>query len=197
MAVHKLILYPAQVDSPVLSTAALVAALHSIGLIAAPLHHDEASGYRAGERFLQLITFLGCSPAIELEPPADPAERERVCASGSLCHVRLAPAENRLRFRAEAGLPAPRCPRCRKAEPRWQELIEQWRNDARESHWICRECGYCGRLFDLNFRKRGAFGHTFIEIWGIHAAEAVPGETLLTALGELSGCDWNYLYLRE
>jgi hypothetical protein len=59
------------------------------------------------------------------------------------------------------------------------------------------ECGYQGRLFDLNFRQRGAFGHSFIDIWGIHPAEAVPGETLLTTLGELSGCDWRYLYLQD
>ena len=80
---------------------------------------------------------------------------------------------------------------------RWPELIERWRTDARATQWECRECGYHGRLFDLNFRQRGAFGHSFIDIWGVHPAEAVPGETLLATLGELSGCDWRYLYLQD
>jgi RNase P subunit RPR2 len=197
VAVHKLVLYPTQVDCPTVDTAALVTALQTIGLVAAPACHDTASGYRTGEQFLQLVTFLGCSPAIELDPPADPDECKRACASGSLCHIRFTPTQERIRFRSDSRLPAPRCPHCRKVEDRWPQLIERWRSDSREVRWICRECGYHGRLFDLNFRHRGAFGHSFIDIWGIHPAEAVPGESLLTALGELSGCDWRYMYLQE
>jgi hypothetical protein len=198
VAVHKLVLYPAHVDSPPVGDAALLAALQAIGLAAAPACHDPASGYRAGEHFLQLVTFLGCSPAIELEPPADPVECERACASGNLCHIRLSAVENRIRFRADSRLPAaPRCPQCRKTEDRWPDLIERWRVDPRENRWACRECAYRGRLFDLNFRHRGAFGHSFIDIWGIHPAEAVPGEVLLTTLGEFSGGDWSYMYLQD
>jgi hypothetical protein len=197
VTIHKLVLYPTQVDCPTVEIAALVAALQEIGLVAEPVCHNPASGYRAGEQFLQLVTFLGCSPAIELEPPADPGECERACASGSLCHIRFTPAENRIRFRADSRLPAPRCPHCRKAEDRWPELIERWCSDPQEVRWTCRDCGYHGSLFDLNFRHRGAFGHSFIDIWGIHPAEAVPGESLLATLGELSGCDWRYMYLQD
>jgi Zn ribbon nucleic-acid-binding protein len=197
VAIHKLVLHPVHVDCPAVGAEALVSALQRIGLVAAPACLDPASGYRAGEQFLQLVSFLGCSPAIELEPPLDPVECARACASGSLCHIRFPAAEGRIRFRADNRLPDPRCPHCRKAEDRWPELIEQWRADPREHRWACRECGYAGRLFDLNFRHRGAFGHSFIDIWGIHPAEAVPGETLLTTLGELSGCEWRYIYLQD
>jgi len=197
VTVHKLVLYPARVDCPAVATAPLVTALQRIGLIAAPACRGPASGYRAGDQFLQLVTFLGCSPAIELVPPADPGECARACASGSLCHIRFSPGDDRIRFRGDNRLPAPRCPQCRKAEDRWTELIERWRADPRMNLWECRECGYRGRLFDLNFRHRGAFGHSFIDIWGIHPAEAVPGETLLTTLGELSGCAWRYMYLQD
>jgi hypothetical protein len=195
--VHKLVLYPAQLDRPAVETATLVAALQDIGLIAAPLCHEPANGYRAGEQFLQLVSFLGCSPAIELEPPLDPDECERACASGSLCHIRFPSLENRIRFRADKRLPAPRCPQCRKSEDRWPTLIERWHADPRETRWACRVCGYHGRLFDLNFRQRGAFGRSFIDIRGIHPAEAVPGESLLATLGELSGCDWRYMFLHD
>jgi Zn ribbon nucleic-acid-binding protein len=197
VTVHKLVLYPAHVDCPAVDTAALIATLQAIGLVAAPGCHDPAGGYRAGEHFLQLVSFLGCSPAIGLEPPMDPGECERACASGSLCHIRFSPAEDRIRFRADCRLPAPRCPQCRKAEDRWPTLIEQWRADSQVNQWECCECGHAGRLFDLNFRHRGAFGHSFIEIWGVHPAEAVPGESLLATLGELSGCDWSYMYLQD
>jgi hypothetical protein len=197
MAVHKLVLYPASLDCPVVDRAALIAALRSIGLIATPACHDPAGGYRAGTQFLQLVSFLGCSPAIELDPPADPDECARACASGRLCHVRLPAAPEHLRFRADRRLPTPRCPHCRKAEDHWDSLITQWRATPRETGWVCRACGHHGRLFDLNFRQRGAFGHNFIDIWGIHPAEAVPGESLLDTLGELAGCDWKYMYLQD
>jgi hypothetical protein len=91
----------------------------------------------------------------------------------------------------------PRCPHCRKAENHWPSLIEQWRAVPGETGWECRACGHHGRLFDLNFRQRAAFGHSFIDIWGIHPAEAVPGEPLLDALVELSGCRWKYMYLQD
>jgi hypothetical protein len=197
VTVHKLVLYPAQVDGTAVDTAVLVTALQAIGLVAAPACHDPASGYRAGEHFLQLVSFLGCSPTIELEPPVDPRECERACASGRLCHIRFPSLEKRVRFRADSRLPTPRCPQCRTAEDRWAELIECWRADPRENRWVCRECAYHGKLFDLNFRRRGAFGHSFIEIWGIHPSEAVPGESLLATLGELSGCEWRYMYLQD
>jgi hypothetical protein len=197
LAVHKLVLYPSRIRSPAVGNETLVARLRATGLIDAPVCEDPSKGYCAGKRFLQLVTFLGCSPAIELDPPADPAECERARTSGSLCHVRLAPAEQLLRFRADSGLAMPRCPRCRQSEPGWPEILSQWRADPRQNRWACRNCGYRGRLYDLNFRRRGAFGRTFIDICGIHPAEAVPGESLLETLGELSGCGWNYMYLHD
>ena len=197
MAVHKLVLYPAQIDRTAVENETLAAALQAIGLIAAPVCHDPASGYRTGARFLQLLSFLGCSPAIELEPPVDPGECEHACASGKLCHVRLPSQEHQLRFRADSRLPAPRCPQCRKAEDHWPKLIERWHADPQETRWACRACGHRGRLFDLNFRHRGAFAHSFIDVWGIHPAEAVPDDTLLTTLGEFTDCDWKYMYLQD
>ena len=110
MTVHKLVLYPAHIDCPAIDIASLVTALQTIGLVAAPACRDPASGYRAGEQFLQLVTFLGCSPAIELEPPADPDECAHACASGSLCHIRFPPTNDRIRFRADSRLPATQKP---------------------------------------------------------------------------------------
>jgi Zn ribbon nucleic-acid-binding protein len=197
VAVHKLVLCPAHIDQPAVGTAALVARLQDIGLLAAPVCHHPSSGYRAGVHFLQLVSFLGCSPAIELEPPLDPEECERACASGKLVHVRFPAAGQNIRFRGDGRLPAPRCPQCRKSEEHWPELLARWRTNPRKSGWECRACGHHGRLFDLNFRQRGAFGRCFVDIWGVHPAEAVPDDALLSSLRELSGGDWKYLYLQD
>jgi hypothetical protein len=197
VAVHKLVLCPAHIDQPVVDTATLVGALREIGLLAGPVCPDLTRGYRAGTQFLQLVSFLGCSPAIELEPPLEPAECAKACASGKLCHIRVTAPDQRIRFRGDSRLPAPRCPHCRKAETGWPELLACWHADPRESGWKCRTCGHSGRLFDLNFRQRGAFGRCFVDIWGIHPAEAVPDDALLSALGQLSGGEWKYLYLQD
>ncbi|MGD2056070.1 MAG: hypothetical protein PVJ15_04615 [Gammaproteobacteria bacterium] len=197
MPVSKMLLLPADPGCPAPALATLVATLQSLGLAGAPFRLPRGIGYRAGERFLQLITFLGCSPAIELELPQDATERARACETGRVCHLRLSQSHEGIRFRADDRIPAPRCPQCRQPEQRWRVLIGYWQSAREQTRWHCRECGYHGRLFDLNFRKGGGFGHTFIEIWGIHPAEAVPGEALLTALRQLGGCDWSTLYIRE
>ena len=197
VAAHKLVLCPAHLERPGVDTATLVEALRAIGLLAAPVCHDPARGYRAGEHFLRLVSFLGCSPAVELEPPLDPDECARACACGKLCHIRFPAPDQRIRFRGDDRLPAPRCPHCRKPEERWPELLARWRADPREIGWECRVCGHHGRLFELNFRQRGAFGRCFVDIWGIHPAEAVPDESLLSTLGELGGGAWKYLYLQD
>lgn len=197
VAVHKLVLCPTHVDHGVVDSATLVTTLQDIGLLATPVCHNLPGGYRAGEHFLQLVSFLGCSPAIELEPPLDPEECAHACASGRLCHVRIPAPDQRIRFRGDTRLPTPRCPHCRKAEEHWPELLARWRLAPQAGDWECRICGYQGRLFDLNFRQRGAFGRCFVDIWGIHPAEAVPDESLLSSLAGLSGGAWKYLYLQD
>ena len=197
MAVHKLVLCPTHVDQGVVDTTTLVIALRSIGLLGVPACYDLPGAFRVGEQFLQLVSFLGCSPAIELEPPLDPEECARVCASGKLCHVRIPVPDQRIRFRGDSRLPTPRCPHCRKAIEFWPELLARWRSEPQASDWECRICSYQGRLFDLNFRQRGAFARCFVDIWGIHPAEAVPDESLLSSLAGLSGGEWKYLYLQD
>jgi len=197
VSVHKLVLVPANVDHPAVETTALVDVLRGIGLLGAAICHDASSGFRAGANFLQLVSFLGCSPAIELEPPPDPQQCRHACMSGKLRHIRVPAPDQRIRFRGDQRLPAPRCPHCRKAEERWPVLLARWRSDPGKSDWECSICGHPGRLFDLNFRQRGAFGRNFVDIWGVHPAEAVPDASLLSALGDCSGGKWKYLYLHD
>lgn len=193
----QLVLYPADPDCPRPAPALLERRLQALGLIGPAFTCAGATAYPVGERFLQLVTFLGCSPAIELELPADEPARTLACESGRVCHVRLVQTTDGLRFRADARLPAPRCPGCRQPVSDWPARLADWQRDPAHSSWCCGSCGYRGRLYDLNFRKHGGFGHTFIEIHGIHPAEAVPVSALPGALRELSGCDWKILYTCE
>ncbi len=197
MTANKLILYPSQADTPAIDTDALAQGLQSIGLIGPAFQCQGGTHYLTGERFLQLLTFLGCSPLIELEPPADPAAREAACSEGRFCHIRLAGNRNGIRFRSSPQAPPPRCPHCRQVETRWPDLLRRWETNPDHSRWNCAECGHRGQLYDLNFRRHAGFARTFIEIWGIFPSEAVPVETLLAALRQLGGCNWNYMYVTD
>ena len=196
MAAHKLILLPAQPACPAVSTGRLATELQAIGLIGPPCQLHGISFYPTGEHFLQLITFLGCSPMIELEPPSDPVTLASDSASGKFCHVFLSSSQT-MRFRSDPGAPTPRCPACRVPLADWQSRLQVWQTQPANSDWHCRQCGHRGDITALNFRKTAGFGRSFVEIRGIYPSEAVPGEALLNTLKSLTRGDWSTLYIKE
>ena len=194
MAAHKLLLSPADLSCPAVGPDRLAERLLAIGLIGRPVPLHDGPFYPTGDRFLQLITFLGCAPQIELDPPADPTELESASAAGRFCHVYLAETAQ-LQFRADSQTRTAHCPQCRKPEPQWQAIIHAWQQDPATTVWQCAACGHAGRPTELRFRKTAGFGKTWVEIRGIYPSEAVPGETLLAALRTLTDGDWTILYI--
>ncbi len=195
MAAYKLLLHPKD-PACCVATAALAESLQSIGLIGAAARLSAGIFYPAGEHFLELVTFLGCSPAIELDPPADPGRREAASASGSFCHVFLesSPAA---RFRGDEKTPPPRCPHCGSALDDWPALRAAWLDGPAPAAWTCNACGQSGQPAGLSFRKTAGVASSWVEIRGVYPSEAVPGDALLQRLRELSGCEWAAIYLQE
>jgi hypothetical protein len=196
MAAYKLLLHPQDPDCAPVDPVMLAAALQSIGFIGAPVTAADGEFYPAGAQFLQQLTFLGCSPAIELDPPSDDAALKTACITGSFCHVYLSCTE-RLQFRADPHTPVPRCPACRQPDADWRTPLAAWQNNPAMIEWTCNSCGFTGRLTELAFRRSAGFARTWIEVRGIYPSEAVPGDALLDHLRTLSGCQWRYIYLRE
>jgi hypothetical protein len=196
VAAHKLILLPSDPTCPAVSTELLAEKLRAIGLIGPPARVNNETFYPTGEKFLQLISFLGCSPAIELEPPADPLLLAADSAAGKFCHVFLSSTDT-LRFRSDPRTPAPRCPLCHTPLADWPSRLHAWQTDPENSDWHCTQCGYTGKITGLGFRKSAGFGRSFVEIRGIYPSEAVPGETLLNTLKSLTRGSWSTLYIRE
>ena len=197
MATHKLLLHPADPQSPAVTTEGLEKCLQAIELIGEPVRLKAEIIYPVGEQFLQLITFLGCSPMIELELPSDVESQEAGSRDGRFCHVSLTSSNGDLLFRADEHGTEPRCPQCRKPDPHWRERLNAWREDPQQLHWACTVCDYTGLITDLNFRKYAGFARNFIEIRGVYPSEAIPGEALLASLAALTGCNWNTLYIKE
>ncbi len=196
MAAHKLLLHPQDPACAPVDPVTLAASLQAIGFIGAPVTVADGVFYPVGARFLQLLTFLGCSPAIELAPPADAAALETACTRGSFCHVYLS-CTAQLQFRADPHTPVPRCPACRQPDADWRTPLVAWQKNPAMIEWTCSSCGYPGRLTDLAFRRSAGFARTWIEVRGVYPSEAVPGEPLLEHLRTVSGCQWRYIYLRE
>jgi hypothetical protein len=196
MPAPKLLLHPADPGTAAVPEDRLVQELQAVGLIGERKFLENAAFFPVGEHFLQLVTFLGCSPAIELDPPDDPQELESASAAGRFCHIFIDSGEQ-LRFRGDSQTRAPRCPCCHSPEPEWQAGLQSWQAGNHEAAWTCRNCGYRGHVSDLVFRKTAGFSRTFLEIRGVYPAEAVPGPALLNTLAALTGNEWTSIYLRE
>ena len=196
MPAYKLILLPADPLCPPVNCEQLAGELQAIGLIGAAVALEGDVFYPTGDNFLQLVSFLGCSPMIELDPPADLTTLASASANGKFCHLFLS-CTAALAFRADSQCPPPRCPECRQPLADWQTAIAAWKQHPEQSDWTCAACGFSGRLADLSFRKAAGFGRTFIEIRGIYPSEAVPTDALLALLQRLTNGPWKTIYLRE
>jgi hypothetical protein len=196
MSAPKLLMHPANPATAAVPEDRLAQELQAIGLIGEPIPLEATVFYPVGEQFLQLVTFLGCSPAIELDPPRDRQELEEASAAGRFCHVFITSGEQ-LQFRGDSQTRAPRCPRCRSPEPHWKARLQAWQEGKHGAGWNCQTCSFSGHLNDLVFRKTAGFGRAFLEIRGIYPSEAVPGQTLLDTLAAQTGEQWTTIYLRE
>ncbi len=185
--VRKLVLHAADPLHVLETPAALVEALADIGLTGAAVP-AAADAFQAGDAFLALITFLGCSPHVEFHP-ADPAQQE----AGRYCHVRYALVADAPQFRFAPGKLQPRCRQCRAAVHDWPVLVQAW--EAGDVAPRC--CEKCVRPLvapELNWRQAAGFGRWFVEIWNIHPHEAVPSEALIATLERVAGTPVQYFY---
>ena len=182
----RLILHPAPPTAIPASNAELIKELRDIGFVSSAWEATPDKRYLAGARFLQLVTFLGCSPYVPLQPPAD--------GSLNFCHVSLSGPWNSVRFIAGSTSASPRCPDCRRKNPAWKQMIEAWQKDRASYRWTCPACGATSEVASLNWRQGAGFGRFFLEIQNIFPGEAVPGDELLRTLAASTDTPWIYFY---
>lgn len=170
------------------SVAQLEQVLREVGLIGKPWGEASQQRYLIGDRFLQLVTFLGCAPAIELEPPTN--------GDAEFCHVGISRLYASAHFIADSQNVMPRCPHCRKRFEDWQIAIQQWQdNPAYQA-----QCPACHRNVsptELDWRQTAGFGRFFVSIFNIYPREAIPTEALLQMLEKVTHQSWDYFYQHE
>ena len=170
------------------SVAQIELVLLEMGLIGKPWGEASQQRYLIGDRFLQLVTFLGCAPAIELAPPGN--------GETAFCHVGISRFYPSARFLADVQVTLPRCPHCRKRFEDWQSAIQQWQaNPAYQAP--CPACQKYVSPSELDWRQSAGIGRFFISIFNIYPREAIPTESLLHALAQATHQSWDYFYLRD
>jgi hypothetical protein len=167
---------------------AITTRLQGIDLIGAPLagsdHH-----YLLGERFIQLVTFMGCSPFIQLEPGHE---------GEAFCHLVIEDPTEQPRLLTGKNTTPPRCAACRKRIDNWRATFAHWLTAG--PGWQA-TCPHCGREQDpatYDFRQTAGCGRLFLFIENIFPQEAVPSPALLDHLSAVSGTvPWHYFYQQD
>lgn len=168
-AEFKLHLYPVQPHYQI-SPTGLKSLLQALQFIGKPIPSQATSRYEVGEQFLSCLTFMGCSPNIELEPQADKP----------YCYIELESAKSP-HFISGKNLKPAKCPHCKTS-------IKQL------------SCLNCHKPIDsekLNWRKTAFYASSWISIGNIYALEAIPNDNLLTALEKEIGVKWKTAYIRH
>ncbi len=186
MSANLLILHPKDPDFLPNGFDTLIDMLQSLGFIDAPFEFAGKTHYRPGEDFLQLMTFLGCSPVVSLGEPGLTGE--------DFCHIALEEPSAQTRFVGGKNVKPPRCPTCGHRYTSWPELVSAWEADRRGYRLSCPDCGSELPLTALKWRQCAGFGRFFIKVWGIFEGEAVPSDRLLDALQRHTGTAWSYFY---
>jgi hypothetical protein len=159
--------------------ASLIRSLHDLGLISTPCGDGKNNVYRAGESFLGLVMFLGCSPQVQLEPGSGTDDQ-------AVCSIRFHDYPE-VKFLSAAKRAAARCRKCR------TPVTDGWQPDL-DTGLTCEHCGEVSKVTDLDWRQAAGFGRCFVEITGIYPHEAVPSDKLLAALADSSGGSWKYFF---
>ncbi len=189
MAVYKLVLAPRLADNQMVSAAQQAALIDSMRaerfLSPNELKVDGITRYLLGDACMSQLTFLGCSPYIELDPPTE--DPEAAARQGKFCHLTISQFDTPV-WRVDPTA-KPRCPCCRKASRQQDLLITD--------HLACPQCHEISLAKDWHWRSLAGRGRFFLDIWGVFTSEAVPNPEFLNALATVTESEWHYFYVKD
>lgn len=157
---------------------ALSKGLQERGFLGKAFTLDGQTHYEAGEDFLHLLSFLGCSPSFCLDPHA----------GEDFCHISIH-WQSSLRFLGGSAHMVLACPQCKGKVLQAQSYLDEER-----LVWHCPKCGEEIAAQRLHFRRQGGIGNLWLSIWGVEPDLVVPGDELLARLQELVPVEWKYCF---
>lgn len=153
-----------------------------------PLNNNGNNSFYVGCDFLQLITFMGCSPHLQLEPSPN---------GEPFCYIRLEGIWDVPQLRYGNNTQAPRCSSCQLRIHNWRDLLPLWLAQPQQLLITCPQCGCKQRPIDLRWRKEAGFSHLFVVITNVFPGEAIPVANFLHGLRQHTGAIWDYFYTWE
>ena len=164
----------------------IISALQQAGFLGDKWQSPESvlgERYLIGDSFLSLVTFMGCAPAIELEPLETEPE------STEFCHIEMEAIKNDVEFIQGSEHLISRCPHCRHRHGNWTSLPQTLK-------YACDKCGVESHLSEYDWKNTAGCGRFFISLHGIYPQEALPTSHLLQTLEKISDTDWDYFYIQ-
>jgi hypothetical protein len=166
----------------------LLKRLQEIGLISGQLGSD-ADKFLAGEKFIWLIDFMGCSPSIQLEPTS---------SGEPFCHLKVSGPYPKPLFLWGRNTTPPHCEKCRKRIPDWQPIMEAWKATPNNYQAKCPHCAHRQSPQRYNWRQSAGCGRFLLLLENIFPQEAIPSPILMKSLQEASeNQPWHYFYVQE
>lgn len=159
--------------------------LHALAWLGQPFAAGPAESFFIGEDFFKFITFMGCAPAMRVEPEAD--------GDLNFCFIRLNTEVEQLQFRGHHERFVPRCPACRHGLADWQSELQHWQAD-HGAHFTCPHCAAELSIPRLNWREKAGIGSCFIEVYSVYPHEGIPTPSFLRHLESISGVAWKYFF---
>lgn len=154
-----------------------ISQLQKINFISKPIKNHTNSFY-TGNRYLDYIAYMGCSPAIQFE------ENE---TSTTFCNIKIHNYKTAKLLTSKIQSHPPHCPNC-------QKPVKNWQDNQTQKTIFCDLCNTSSPIINFNWRKMAGYAHLFIEITDIFPKEAVPQQILFDQLTEIFQTDWVYFY---
>jgi len=177
---YALVLYPQNPELLIEDKTALLRELVDIGLIDKTIPGEKSAWY-AGEQFVSLISFLGCSPYVRFAPDEE-------CSRFTYISWQTLDSEPALH--AGENLKPPRCPECKTAAE--SRLANDYQLD---KELTCSQCLQSFPLQQWSWRQSACYAKETIWIWEVFEGEAVPGDVVMKVLEKQTNTRWSYCYI--
>jgi len=159
--------------------------LQKLGLLGEPVIPEKMNHYLIGDQFLQHISFMGCSPAVEFEPASD-----NHIAWDSFIFVYIPAPTQESVWLADKQMAKPACPACEKRTTAWRSVYFP-----DEGRINCKHCDTESSVCAWNWFDAGGCARQFICIVNVFPRESIPSDHFLQQLAKLTGTNWQYFYV--
>ncbi len=147
---------------------------------------ENATRYQTGDKFLSLLSFMGCSPNIEIVPQENKP----------YCYIEIENTPTKTAFISGKNLRKYTCPECKQRINAIGELI----NTALHNNTPLIHCTHCHHPIhynNINWRKTGFVAKHWVVVGNIYESEAVPNDNLLSYLKKVTRTSWRFAYIRS